>query len=360
MNVLEFRKALPVHHTDTSDGPWDGPQMRKNLRNDETAKYYRQAFAWVDPEGDPNVKSSYKFIHHEVNSDGEIGAANVRACVAGIAILNGARGGTTIPQADREGVYRHLAAHIRDADQEPPELLSRPVKKRGVEFYREFELREVRAAEDGQRKIGGYAAVFDQETDIGGFFREVIRPGAFKKTLQESDVLALWNHDTSKPLGRVSNGTLELTEDERGLRFELQLPDTTWGVDAFKSISRGDVRGMSFGFVVTKESWSGKTEENGKEDILREIKEVALYEISPVTFPAYEATEVEARAILAARGIEVSEKADSSARSGTTGEPGRTRGQDGRAQDPHSAAGRREHDPITAWRERDARLKRYV
>ncbi|WP_200853980.1 hypothetical protein, partial [Klebsiella pneumoniae] len=84
--------------------------------------YYRRAYAWRDPDADPSTKSAYKFIHHEVSEDGEPGPANLTACSAGIAVLNGGRGGADIPDSDREGVWRHLAAHLRDAGREPPEL----------------------------------------------------------------------------------------------------------------------------------------------------------------------------------------------------------------------------------------------
>ena len=118
----ELRKAIPPHKTDLSDGPWDGPKARANLKNDGGESYYHKAFAWADPEGDPGVKATYKFIHHEVSADGTIGAANIKGCQSSIAVLNGARGGTTIPGQDRSGVYAHAAGHLKDGDIEPPEL----------------------------------------------------------------------------------------------------------------------------------------------------------------------------------------------------------------------------------------------
>lgn len=119
---LPQSKAIASHSTATSEDAWDGPGNKARLRNDETAPYYRKAFAWVDPEADADTKSAYKFIHHEVGGDGEISAANMRGCSAGIAVLNGGRGGTTIPDEDRQGVWNHLAAHLRDGDREPPPL----------------------------------------------------------------------------------------------------------------------------------------------------------------------------------------------------------------------------------------------
>lgn len=139
--------------------------------------------------------------------------------------------------------------------------------------------------------------VFDQETVIGGQFREVIRPGALSKTLSEGDHVALWNHDTGKPLGRVSAKTLELAEEKQGVRATVRpSADTTYGKDALVSVGRGDVKGGSFGFQVIKEHVVRGSD--GDLD-LREILELRLFEVSLVTFPAYETTTAEARAIAA-------------------------------------------------------------
>ena len=114
--------ALPPHETPVVSRSWDGPGTVAAISDDARPSELRTVFAWVDENGDPEAKSSYRFPHHH----GIDGPANLRACLAGIAILNGARGGANIPDGDREGVYRHLAAHIRDADREPPELRSQP------------------------------------------------------------------------------------------------------------------------------------------------------------------------------------------------------------------------------------------
>ena len=89
---------------------------------DAPAKVLKKAYAWVDPDGDSDVKGSYKFIHHEVGAGGEVGSANVRACTNGVGILNGARGGADVPAAHRKGIYNHLARHLRDAGNEPADL----------------------------------------------------------------------------------------------------------------------------------------------------------------------------------------------------------------------------------------------
>ncbi|MET9099950.1 HK97 family phage prohead protease [Streptomyces antibioticus] len=120
--AAEERGALAVHSTDTSDAAWDGPANSGDLPQTESA--LRAAHAWVDPDGDAAAKSSYRFIHHFVDMDGNVGAASTAACTTGIGVLNGARGGTTIPDEDRESVYKHLARHLKDAGLKAPELKS--------------------------------------------------------------------------------------------------------------------------------------------------------------------------------------------------------------------------------------------
>lgn len=165
---------------------------------------------------------------------------------------------------------------------------------------------EYRLSTEGeQRKISGYAAVFNALSDDLGGFRELIKPGAFAKTLKESDVRALWNHDSNYPLGRVSAGTLRLWEDERGLGFELTLPNTSTGRDLAESMARGDVREMSFAFTAIRDQW--RTVEN--EAPQRDLVEVRLYEVSPVVFPAYPQTSASVRA-------KVSELTDAPAQAG--------------------------------------------
>jgi len=126
--------AIPPHKTATSDSPWDGPKARANLKNDGDEAYYRKAYAWQNAKGDPTTKAAYKFIHHEVAEGGEVGAANLKGCSTGIGVLNGGRGGTVIPKADRKGVYNHLAKHIRDADEDPPEFTGESYVGKKVSF----------------------------------------------------------------------------------------------------------------------------------------------------------------------------------------------------------------------------------
>lgn len=144
------------------------------------------------------------------------------------------------------------------------------------------------ATEEQPSKITGYAAVFNSKTTIGGWFDEVIEPGAFARSLSENgDIRALFNHNWDNVLGRTKSGTLRLEEDEKGLKFEIELPNTSVGRDLAESMSRGDINQCSFGFWITEENWDYNVE-----PALRTIKEVELYEISVVSIPAYDDTEV--------------------------------------------------------------------
>jgi signal peptide peptidase SppA len=114
--------AIGRHKTATSAGSWDGPANEKRLPNERGP--LRSSHAWVEDDGDPDAKASYKFIHHEVGADGDVGAANLTACSSGIAVLNGGRGGADIPASDRGGVHAHLAGHLTDGGKEAPPLRS--------------------------------------------------------------------------------------------------------------------------------------------------------------------------------------------------------------------------------------------
>jgi HK97 family phage prohead protease len=152
---------------------------------------------------------------------------------------------------------------------------------------------EVRAAEESAAPvIEGYAAVFDTlSVDLGGW-RERIAPGAFGRTIGESDVRALWDHDAKYVLGRNRAGTLALEEDARGLRIVATPPDTVWAADLMTMMKRGDVNQMSFGFYVRADEW----EEEPDFGLVRVLRDVDLFDVSVVTYPAYPATSAEARA----------------------------------------------------------------
>lgn len=142
--------------------------------------------------------------------------------------------------------------------------------------------------EEESNTIIGYAAVFNSWSEDLGFFKEQIAPGAFKRTIKNGDVRALINHNPDLVIGRTKNKTLRLSEDDKGLAFEVDLPDTSYALDLRESIRRKDITQNSFGFQTIKDEWS----EDGKR---RTLKEVKLFDVSPVTFPAYKQTTVKMR-----------------------------------------------------------------
>jgi len=132
--------------------------------------------------------------------------------------------------------------------------------------------------------LEGYAAVFNSRSENLGGFTEQIERGAFTQTLKaRNDIKLLWNHDTSAVLGSTRAGTLELREDEKGLRVMAELPDTTLGRDISYLVKRGDIDSFSFGFSVMEDSWNSAGNE-------RTLESVRLFEVSLVSFPAYSAT----------------------------------------------------------------------
>lgn len=152
---------------------------------------------------------------------------------------------------------------------------------------------ELRAAADGKSaKIIGYGAVFNSLSEDLGGFREKIRPGFFSKAIRDKhDVRGLFNHDSNMILGRTKSGTMTLTEDDHGLRYEIDVPDTTVGRDLKVSLERKDVDGSSFSFTTQVDDVRN---EGGV--IIRELIEIKqLYDVGPVAFPAYSASSAEAR-----------------------------------------------------------------
>ena len=136
------------------------------------------------------------------------------------------------------------------------------------------------------RTLEGYAAVFDNRTTIADF-DEIIARGAFSDTLKAGDKLALVDHDPAKLLARTRNGSLKLTEDTRGLHFEIALPKTSLADDMLALAEVGSLGGASFGFVTTRDRWAGA---------LRTLEAVELREVSLVSaWPAYPQTTVTAR-----------------------------------------------------------------
>lgn len=279
--------AVPVHHTETDDGTWDGPGQEAKLKTPLTKTVGNDSFAWLDPDGDETTKAAWRFIHHFVAADGTPGSASTLACSTAIGVLNGARTGTTIPDADKKGVWEHLAAHLKDAgvkEEDVPELKAdgTPLERRAdaevcnrcdgkktvslngktVECPQcggsgtaannadddarahatEVERRRHRAEQlrGRERRTIASGPVEVRTADDGmlhltgyasvfdrpydvGWYQETIKRGAFTKTLSEGAQVQLLLNHEGLPLASTRNGTLALSEDGVGLKVDATL-----------------------------------------------------------------------------------------------------------------------------------------
>ena len=151
---------------------------------------------------------------------------------------------------------------------------------------------EIRADDEGGIKVSGYAAVFDEETDIGGMFREKIAAGAFSEAIGRDDVVFLINHD-GLPLARTRSGTLALKEDDKGLHIETMLDADDPDVKSIVGkMQRGDLDKMSFAFWPHKQEW-----DDTQDPPLRTITQASLYDVSIVTTPQYNGTDIGLRSL---------------------------------------------------------------
>lgn len=147
-----------------------------------------------------------------------------------------------------------------------------------------------------EKNLTGYASVFYNPNDPGTQYNlwdravERIMPNAFDQALRDNATVALFNHDNNLVLGRQSAGTLRLSVDGKGLKYSITPADTTISRDVFEMVRRGDITGSSFGFVVTDEDWR---REKGIQ--IREVRQVKLIDVSPVTTPAYASTTADLR-----------------------------------------------------------------
>jgi len=148
---------------------------------------------------------------------------------------------------------------------------------------------------DAPARINGYAALHydgtpDTEYVLWDGAIERIMPGAFAEAIANDDVRALFNHDPDNILGRTSAGTLTLTTDAKGLHYDITPPDTDIGQRVKDAVKRRDVQGSSFAFMTIEDNWRKMKGEDGKEMKIRELVKAKLYDVGPVTYPAYEHT----------------------------------------------------------------------
>lgn len=201
--------------------------------------------------------------------------------------------GTAEDPAALISIYEYDSEEEAFVERKPPlrvaHLFSTLTKVEGAEVRSKSEIVETRSyngearAVEG-RTVEGYASVFNSMSEDLGGFREIILPGAFKNALND-DVRALYNHDSNYLLARTTSGTLELKEDDKGLYYRFEMPNTSYGNDLLELYRRGDLTQSSFGFTVDKDSWRM---EEGQH--IRYIESVSsLFDVSPVVYPAYTA-----------------------------------------------------------------------
>jgi HK97 family phage prohead protease len=164
---------------------------------------------------------------------------------------------------------------------------------------------EIRAEGD-TISVSGYAAVFNSETIIGGKYREQIAPGAFTNAIGRDDVMFLINHD-GLPMARTKSGTLTLAEDERGLYMSAELDSSDPDVRAIvPKMKRGDLDKMSFAFSPEVQSW-----DDSGDMPLRTIRQASLYDVSIVTYPAYQDTDIGLRSLSEFRSAQETKEIES-------------------------------------------------
>ena len=197
-------------------------------------------------------------------------------------------------------------AAVKWSERKRNEIIAEEEKdERNLKNYNQMEKRifnietRVDSTEDGRDLVVGHASVYDSRSNNLGGFYEYIERGAFTEELiANSDVRALINHDPNLILARNTSGTLNLTADERGLKYEFEMPETSYGKDLAISMKRGDISQSSFAFTVAEDEWSTDAEGNN----IRTIKKIAeLFDISSVTYPAY--SHAESDLVVAKRGL---------------------------------------------------------
>lgn len=164
---------------------------------------------------------------------------------------------------------------------------------------------QLRAKQGDKPGIAGVASVYNQNFD-NGWFVERILPGAFKRVLGNSpDVRCLFNHNPDNLLARTKSGTLKLADGDDGLHYDADLdPETTIGRDVQRMVDRGDLDGCSFGFTVAKQAWREEKNDDGSFTQYRDIEEIdELFDVGPVTYPAYTGTSVAARSAMWPQGV---------------------------------------------------------
>lgn len=277
------RSMIAAGDVDTSSS-WSFSAADGNalLGDNEDWSAYSEMHLAVDSEYGADTKEHYKY---PIGKGGKIYRSGL------IAVRQRAA------QQGETDVYNAAGDLIEEIDGEGRQYISGREERRIVLG----ELRAVPGADGKPKMVCGHAAKFDVLSgDLGGF-RERIAPGAFAAALTTADIRCLWNHDANIVLGRNKSGTLRLSEDSAGLYYECDAPDTALVRDMVMSpIERGDVTQCSFGFRTISDKWA---KVNG--EWIRTLLEVDLFDVSPVTYPAYNSTDVAVRSLKEAMSLMV-------------------------------------------------------
>lgn len=264
----------------TSDWSFSAEDGNKLLGDPPNWSEYSKWFLAVDASADKETKEYYKY---PFGKDGKVYRRGIIAAKSRAAQQG---------EADISNAADDLLKKI-DKDKEKNSFEGDEVERRTHTVKM-----EVRSAGYGKRSatMSGYAANFNSLSEDLGGFREQLMPGCFTDALKTSDVRALFNHDPNLILGRNVSGTLRISEDEKGLRFEVDPPETSYAKDLQISMNRGDINQCSFGFKVAEGGDSWEKQSNGS--YVRSVSKVEkLFDVSPVTYPAYVSTSCAVRSL---------------------------------------------------------------
>jgi HK97 family phage prohead protease len=205
------------------------------------------------------------------------------------------------------------AMHHKDSDIEKKYQEMRQMRACTIQRRAAADNADAPDAESNSRTVYGYAMLYDTPTVLWEYedtqYVEVIERGAATEALKNSDIRALFNHNPNYILARTSSNTLTVREDEKGLYFEFEAPETSTGNDLLVSIQRGDISQASFAFDISERSILREQKTEGKEVVTISIKKMKeLYDVSPVTYPAYKDTEVSMRSMI--KDIQAEPKAE--------------------------------------------------
>jgi len=276
-------KSLIAAGKINEDGAWSFNAADGNALFSSVGEDWKKYGAWFlvfDDEADEETKARYKYPY------GKGGKIWRRAVIAIKQRASQQNWEELVSTADGllEAIDKKLGKD--EEDSAPADAVER----------RYFPVQELRLSrgDDGEMIIEGYPIVYEKYANLWGF-KEVIRRGAAAKALKRSKEFVLWNHLADMPMAGKRNGTLEATEDEKGVHIQADVSKTVWGRNGYEAIDAELVDKMSFAFLVKKDSWDVEEFDGVKLDV-REILEFGtIYDYSPVTYPAYEDTEVVAR-----------------------------------------------------------------